>query len=435
MNEKRVVQDIVSNDKRTIRNIPLNRVDRLGKPPVSPKIPEIKDYPKPKKTGSFGKSKLAGALITFIIVFVGVSIIALASSLFYLKAVVTIIPKTANLDINGTFTANKGAKSPDLAYTVFVASSSESQSVPASEGPEINTKATGSVYLVNEQKTVQKIVAGTRLSNTPGIIYRTTASVSIPSMKAVNGKDVPGTIEVKVVADKAGEEYNMTYNDNILRMLGFQGSSKYDIVYAKMKTDITGGFSGNKKIIAPDVMTAAVSSMKSSLKSNLQEKAKTLVPSGYISFGDAYDIVYDTVTPQTSDSSRANLSVKASIYVIAFNKDDLIRYIAKKDIDKFPSADYNIVGLDTLSFSIVNQKDFSAQKASPLIFMLKGQAKLVGKFSTDALKDELKGIKLENSSTVFAHYQAIGNASARLTPFWMRSFPNSVKDISIEIKD
>jgi hypothetical protein len=59
----------------------------------------------------------------------------------------------------------------------------------------------------------------------------------------------------------------------------------------------------------------------------------------------------------------------------------------------------------------------------------------VGTFSEEQLKNELKGTYLKQSNTIFARYPAIANAYALITPFWMRSFPNSPENIHIEIKD
>ncbi len=451
MNEKRIVQDIVPNNRRTIRNLSITKragikINKIQEEELPKKVPVIdedivdeivninngsnKDNPI-KETK---KRRIIGTLFTFLIIFLGVAIIAAASSLLYLKAVVTVIPKTAEINTNGTFTANRDAKFPDLAYEIITATSSIEQSVLASDGPMIETKASGMVNIYNEQSAQQTLIAGTRLSNSPGIIYRTVSAIVIPKSRTVDGRLVPGSISVKVIADQSGSDYNSRLNDSVLNIVAFKGTTRYSTVYAKMKTDIIGGFKGNKKNVPDDIKKATVDNMKESLKTKLSEEIKSKVLTDRIMFSDAYIIEYDTPEPSRKDAEHAFISTTATIYGIVFKKNVLIKVIADKDINNFPTTEYDIDGLDSISFSIINQKDFSPRIASPLNFIVKGKVKITGKLNQEELKDKLKGIKLNESPSVFRDYPSIDNAYSRITPFWMRSFPNTSKDITIEVK-
>ncbi|HEY4478440.1 MAG TPA: hypothetical protein VI775_01210 [Candidatus Paceibacterota bacterium] len=463
MNEKRVVQDIVPGNKRTIRNLSIGmrkvNIDKrkpdilvtgdmsetpdtldtseiieqesdIKKNDIVPSFEEIEYSQKSDKK----KKRLWGTLITFAIIFVGVAIIAAATSLLYLKAVVSIIPKTTEININGTFTANKDAKFPDLPYEIIIDTNTMSQSIPASDGPTVETKAGGTVTIYNTQSSSQTLVAGTRLSNVPGIVYRTVSAIVIPASRSVGGIPTPGSISMKVIADQAGNEYNVELNNNILNIVAFKGGAKYDKVYAKMKTDISGGFKGNKKIIGADIEKATTDNIKELLKVDLMEKIKSSVTYDKVMFTDAYTIEYSPIDIIRKDANSADLSIKATIYGIVFKKDSFVKFIAEKDINKFPSSDYNISGLDDVDFTIINQKDFSPRDGGPVNFTVKGQITLTGEFNQEELKEELKGMKLSESSNIFSRYEAIDNAYSRITPFWMRSFPSVTKDIAIEIK-
>ena len=432
MNEKRVLQDIVPNDRRTIRNISINRLNI--KPKNAIEIKKIDKTDKIERIVNPKKKKALGTLFTFIIIFLGVAIIAVASSLLYLKAVVTVIPKTAELDINGTFTANKDAKFPDLAYEIIIASSSIEQSVSATDGPMVETKASGTVTLYNEQSIQQTLITGTRLSNSPGVIYRTVSAIIIPKARIVDGRTIPGSVSVKVIADQAGSSYNNVWNDSVLNIVAFKGTDRYNTVYAKMKTDILGGFKGNKKNISAEIEKATVDSIKEALKAELVEKIKSKISTDRIMFPNAYSVEYSVSDPIRKDANYALISVKATIYGIVFKKNSFLKIIAEKDINKFPSSEYDTKGLDEINFSIINQKDFSPRQGGPLNFIVKGKVIITGQFNQEELKDKLKGMRLSNSLTIFSSYPAIDNAYSRITPFWMRSYPNLIKDISIELK-
>ncbi len=446
--ERKVVQDIVPSSRRTIRNVPPKHLhveeaedeevieeEAPVRRAASKAVPLIRKSPPLappiSRTSPSRKRKFPNVLVTFIVIFVGIAVIAVALSLLYSKAAVTITPKIAKFEVNGTFTAKKEADSSSLLYDVVTATESMTQSVPATSGPVSEVKAKGTVTLYNEQTVQQKIIAGTRIANDDGQIYRTSATVVIPPGKA----GAPGTIVVAVLADGAGASYNMALGStDKMTIVAYKDTPKYSTVYAKIKTAIAGGYSGTKVTIAAEVQKSAVQSLKDSLAEKLVASAKEKVAKDSVFYPSAYSIEYETPEPVTKTSATADLTVKGTIYAASFKKNSLIKTIAAKELDKFPAPTYDITGLDTLKFSLVNSKDFSAKKGTSAIFSLKGPLTLTGTFSESGLKDELKGTPLKGSNAIFAHYPAIANAYALITPFWMRSFPNSADKIILEIK-
>ncbi len=427
--DKKVVQDIVPNNRRSIRSV--------GEVVTRPRIRKVRSMSYSPDQSPRKRSKISSYLVAFIIIFVGIAVIAVALSLVYSKAVVTVTPKVANIDIKdtSTFTAYKeGAttsQSRSLVYDTITVSDTIKKVIPATDGPLIQTKAKGTVILYNAQSTQQKIVAGTRLSNTSGLIYRTTATVVIPQSKS----GTPGSVSAGVIADQAGANYNMSLSDDgALKIVAYKGTPKYTTVYGKTKTAIVGGYLGNKKTFSPDAQKKAVQSAKDSLKVNLIEKAKISVPEDSIFFEGAHTIEYEVSEPSSKDKENAEISVKGILYGGIFKKSSFLKSIATKEIDKFPTSTYNTDGVEDLELVLVNTKDFSAKKGTSMIFTLKGAVTLVGTFSEMALKNELKGTHLNQSNTIFSHYPAISNVYARITPFWIRSFPNSADKILIEIK-
>lgn len=425
--DKRVVQDIVTSGRRRIREveeeIPIRRIRTMAPPaPVShAKISQKRPH-----------RKVPSILVTFIVVFIGIAVIAVALSLLYSKAAVTITPKTAHFDVSTIVTTKKSVDS-SFGYDVVSISTTSVKTVPAVDGPTIETKAKGSVTLYNEQTVQQKILAGTRLSNSQGLIYRTAATVVIPPISS--GK-TPGNIVVAVLADQAGASYNISQSSSeTLKVVAYKDGPKYSTVYAKVKTAITGGFSGNKKTISPEAQAAATQNAKDEVKAKLVAQVQKFVPKDSVMYDTAYTIDYEVADPVAKDPQTAEITVKGTLSGAEFKKNDLLKAIAPKELDKFSAPAYRIDGIEDLKFSVVNTKDFSAKKATPLIFNIRGPITLVGTFSDTALKNELKGTYLKESNAIFAHYPAISNAYALITPFWMRYFPNSVDKISVEIKD
>lgn len=416
---RRVVQDIVTPTRPAIRRIKSVQQSSvtISRGEMSPKRP---------------RGKITNVFATFVIVFIGLGIIAVALSLLYSKASVAITPKSVEFEISETLTTKKTSDA-SFGYGVVTATESLVQAVPATDGPLLESKAKGTIVLYNGQAMPQKIVAGTRLSNSKGLIYRTTTTVTIPQMKT---SKIHGSIAVNVIADATGADYNMALSEGgEFKVVAYKGGPKYTTVYGNIKTSITGGFSGYKKVISDEAKKAAVQAAKETLKSKLDKEIETLLPADSIFFDNAATVEYEIADPVRKDAQTADISVKATLAKVYFKKTDLLRSVAGKELSKFSLPSYRIEGFEDLKFTLLNPKEFSAKNGTPLVFSLKGSVKLVGTFSETALKNELKGTYLKDSNAIFARYPAISNVYARITPFWMRYFPTSVDNIEIEVKD
>lgn len=461
--DKRIVEDIVPG-RRTIRNISMNAsMDEESIPREKARVKQKKeteeeymndaikvpihakkirkddleeemggDIP-PKRTG--GNRRFSGILATFIVIFICIAVIAIALSLFYSKAVVSITPKIAPIEVNGTFTAKKTAGISEIPYEIITKKEKASMTVAATTGALVETKAKGTAYLYNEQSSAQTIIAGTRLSNSKDLVYRTSSTVSIPAGKTSGGKFIPGSVSVSILASEAGADYNMSLSDlsGDLKVVAYKGGDKYEKVYGMIKSDITGGFSGNKITISPEVRSQTVEELKNKLKASLSASLKSSIDKDSVLYDDAIVLSYSDSDVSKGDN-MAEVVVDATAYGAVFKSDKLLKSIGTKELEKFPVSSYETIGLEDLDFSIVNSKDFSPIKETALIFSLKGPLKLVGTFSHDSLKNDLKSIGLEESDAVFGKYSSIGSAHALITPFWMRSFPNDSEKIIIDIK-
>jgi hypothetical protein len=436
---KKIVQDIVPNERRSIRRLNVEDEEirpkitrKRSQPIIDEEETEIIQPLQNRKTKVKRDTKNHRNLIMFVVILASVVIIGVALSLLYSKAVVTITQKVVNFNVDGTFIAKKDAIGDDLSYSSITVSDSSTQSISATKGALIQTKAKGVVNVYNNySSSPQTLVAGTRVATSDGLIFRTTSTISIPGKKTT-----PGVISVGIVAEKAGVEYNLKASENKgnMNIPGYKGSPKYEGFYARLKNDTVGGYSGYKMSINDQAKKDAVKAIQDSLKIQLVTKLNQNVPKDFILYNSSYNIDFETSEPVMKGTSSAEITVKGIAYGAIFNNKVLVRYIAGREISKFPSDTYLIDGDKTLAFNISNTKDFSVKKGTPLIFTLKGPIKITGIFDETKLKNELKGIRLQDSNSVFAKYPSISNAYALITPFWLRSFPSNPEKINIEYK-
>lgn len=473
MAPKKILQDIVSSNRRSIRDvsirdeapvrrshardtareshIPIHKqVDREEKvyrfrdddelpPKAESKPPASVHTPTSKPTAHrpVKKHRTSWALVTFIILIVSIGLITAAVSLAFSRGTIVIKPKSVAVNVSTSLIARENATTPDLPYQTITATDEDTTTIPVTVGTGTEKKATGTVTLYNNMSTSpQKLVVDTRLSDVTGRIYRLMWSVVIPGQHTVAGKIVPGSISVDIMADKPGPEYNATLADlsGDFKIVGFKGTPKYDKFYGRLTKNITGGALGKSIIPNATVQKTAEATLKENLTARLIAQAKTMVPKGYIHYDDAYSIDFTPIPSvmSTSSAGTATIGMRAKYTGYIFPEDALARAFARDQIEQFPIDGYRIDGLDSLTFKPGTS---SANSKNILNFSLKGNMKIVGIFSDEKLKKDLAGVSLDDSASVIKRYSTIGGAYAKIFPVWMKSFPDSPDRITIEINN
>jgi hypothetical protein len=103
----------------------------------------------------------------------------------------------------------------------------------------------------------------------------------------------------------------------------------------------------------------------------------------------------------------------------------------------FGSFSYDAPGLETLSFSIANAKDFSPTAQNSLVAKMSGSFKVVGSIPSDALKKALAGSSLSGTGLILNKYASvidIQDSFGEMAPPWVGVVPSDVSHISINIR-
>lgn len=102
------------------------------------------------------------------------------------------------------------------------------------------TKASGTITAFNEYGSEsQLLIASTRFLSSNGKIFRTTKDIYIPGANIIDDEIIPSSIDVEVMADYWGSEYNIGPSD--FTIPGFKGTVKYVSLYGKSDTAMSGG--------------------------------------------------------------------------------------------------------------------------------------------------------------------------------------------------
>jgi hypothetical protein len=312
----RRVQDIVPNTHRSIRDIPVERPVEIVAPiqppkkkagrPVSMRKVDLEPEKEEVVTTSSRKKSLdiqdgdqdevpikavrpkkrSGAR-KFLYIVMGivilVAIVGYIASVYFSRASFTIVPKVIPFTVDSTYISQSIPGKGVLVYEIATIKGDSTGTVPATDGPKISTSAKGKVTLYNSYSAQsQRLIAGTRLSDDTGRVYRLASSVVIPGYTVSGSNTSPGTVSVMITADQPGQSYNVTKSDPVsdLKIVAYKGSAKYDSIYARLATDLTGGFVGAKKTISPATLASTTADLQSKLVAGLLTKLKSSVPEG-----------------------------------------------------------------------------------------------------------------------------------------------------------
>ena len=147
------------------------------------------------------------------------------------------------------------------------------ESFPATGERDVAQKARGKITVYNEYGTTpQVLVATTRFESENGLIFHTLTTITIPGTTVKNGKITPGTIKVDIIADKAGDAYNISAGKFTIPAFQEKGDSdRYQKFYGTSKETMRGGIIGKAKVITEQDYISAKKKMEEIISARLED--------------------------------------------------------------------------------------------------------------------------------------------------------------------
>ncbi len=396
----------------------------------------VREVPEYMYEGGFGQQHVKGTSKYGLWIIAGICTIVFlfALSFFFAKAAVVVSPKAQDYVLNDNLSAIKDVNENGLSYDIVILSGEETKTIATTSDTDVAQHATGRVAIFNNFSTAtQKLSKDTNLEGSNGKIYKIDATVSVPG-KAADG--TPGSIEVGIYAKEAGVEYNSGPLD--FKITSFKGTSKYNKFDVKSTSGgaITGGYVGKSPVLSDVEKANAVSELKTELKDKLLKKATDQIPSGFILFKDAVFLTTDDVNVIDLASYKENtlpVTLKGTLYGFLFNEKNLTQKIAKDNITDYDdTASVYIPNIKDLTFALTDQ-NISFADVQNINFTLTGTAKVVWKFDGEAFKQVILGKAKSDFNQILSEYKNVDSAQLTLSPFWVRTIPDTLKDIDVTV--
>jgi hypothetical protein len=341
---------------------------------------------------------------------------------------IKIHPRQERVAIDAIYSAKKTPAQNELAFEVVTIDTEASQPVKASGEEDVSRKASGTVVIYNNYSADnQTLIINTRLETADGLIYRIPSAIVVPGYKVVSGKNVPGSIELKVTADQPGEKYNIASGD--FTIPGFKGDPRFEKFSAKSKGPFTGGFVGKEKKIADADLLTAKQTLHTKLDEELKQQIRAQLPPNFILYEDGSTISYESRATKTVDASNAEVVEKGTLNAVVFDRQQLVRTIA---LSKGATDNPSFVGIENLSFEMLSKASTTLPSAAEITFKLVGEGTIVWGYNAGSIKQDLAGKNKTELVNILSKYPNIEKAEAILKPFWTRSFPADIAKITIE---
>ena len=419
---KKIISDITI-PSRSIRQIPLSTEKKL--------------LPKKEKISPGNRKPLNPKFVIWLIAIIALLVLFFGVSLIFSSAKLVIVPRIEKLNFNNeTFVAKLDTPSTtNLSFEILKIEKSDGLVVEATEEKVANQKASGRIVIYNNYSAAsQRLINNTRFEATNGKVYRISSSVIVPGYTKVAGKIVPGSIEAVVYADQAGENYNLKVADltGDFKIPGFKGDPRYNSFYARIKTDIIGGFIGKQRIIADKIRADAEENIKLKLKEQLIKELYALKPESFIVLNDGYFIDYVKLPDTAVGNDKAEINIEGNLNGIIFNNSKLAKYIATKKIASFDSLPVELVLNDNLVTSFSAKENASIWKNKNIDIKFSGEAMIKWQYDTEAIKQDFAGKKESDLNSLIAKYKnTVLNIRVIFKPVWTRYVPDDLDKIKV----
>ncbi len=429
---KKIISDMITT-KRSIRQIPISSEMKKKIEKVITTLPEQK-----RRQANWQRKPLNPKFMIWLIAVLCIMALFFGISIIFSSVTVLITPRTEVVTFaDDKYTAKLNSQNiADLSFEILNIKQASSEIVSATEEQEVTQKASGKIIVYNNYSTVsQRLINNTRFEANNGKIYRINSSIVVPGQKTFDGKVVPGSIEVTVYADEAGESYNLPIADltGDFKIPGFKGDPRYAGFYAMLKTDITGGLVGKQRIVSADIREEAENNIKEKLREQLLKELYAVKPENYSIFNNGYSINYTSQNDLPVDKDKIQIGLDASLNAVVFNNIKLAKYVANKKIDDFDNLSVEFIPAENLIIVFTTEDNAELWTSDNLGVSLSGDATIKWLYDDASIKKDLAGKKEADLRTLVAKYKnSVLNMRVIFRPVWTRYFPDNLNKIIIK---
>ena len=393
---------------------------------------KLRGEPVRDKINRLSKKKIVIAistLILLVLIYVAVTILPRASA--------NLITTKHNYIFDSLVSVRTDAPQIDIEERIipgqlFIKSKTMSFSFEANDERFVERKATGEVTIYNEYSSKsQELVVNTRFMTPSGKIYKITKAVTIPGATLKDGKIIRSSITVPVAADQPGPEYN-TDPVTKLTIPGFANTAQAEGFYGEFKQSVDGGFIGTTKVPNEADIEKGKQESLVAIRELLETELAQQVPEGFIQLPSAkkFTLLKQSVDTSTNQEGKFTILVEAEINLLGFKHESIEDLVTKTY--ELENEDSN---LKVISGEPVYKEEGAINpKSGAMSILVKLDSVLAKNIIVDTVKAQMAGQSEAGLKNIIFSMPGIENANISLWPFWVRTVPNKLNKITINIE-
>lgn len=296
-------------------------------------------------------------------------------------------------------------------------------------------KAKGVIRIYNAYSTsAQALVATTRFVSASGKLFRTPKKIVVPGGHYEKGKLVPGYIDIEVIADQAGEDYNI--EPTTFSIPGFAGHAKYTFFYAKSFSKLSGG--GRFAKVTQEDLDRARDTLSEKVKAETEKEIREIIEKGNFVLLD--NVISQEITDASSlaiagaEVEEFSYKVKGFSTALVFLDADLenfAEHFIASQISDESLPKHEKLHLPSLEKNyLFNSMDFENNKMN---LVLSFSGKVYSDIDTAALKKALTEKSFEETKILLENEPKISKIQFELWPFWVKKVPSDLDKIHINL--
>jgi hypothetical protein len=336
---------------------------------------------------------------------------------------------SAVVEASKSITAANTAVSGTVAIPgeLLVNTKNVSMDFPTQGRETVEVKAKGKLTVSNSfSSESQTLVATTRFESPEGKVFRLVERTVIPGARIENGKIVPTSIEVAVVADAAGAEYNVAPSAG-WHIPGFKGTAKYEAFTAEAKVPMAGGFIGERPVPSAGEIAEAREKVKQALEEGLRNQMSALHADGLKLLDDAsrFSVVDEAVSSREDTPGTFSLYMEAELREIVF--DERMLKDALVAIAQSGTSEPTEVHAFSIEYGVA-RVDFQGGAMS---FPVSGTVVLKQSVDSDGILAGVLGQDGETLRSFITGIHGVERASITLSPFWVNRVPSDATKVTL----
>jgi len=357
------------------------------------------------------------------------------------KAEIELWPETEISKLETKLTIDKEVKEPNILGKIIQAQVFQKEKTLVelfqSSGKILKEeKAEGTIRAYNDYSTSpQTLIAATRFVSADGKLFRTPVMVTIPGGRYEGRKFVRGEIDIKVIADQPGPEYNIGLST--FSIPGFAGTDRYTKFYGESFQPMAGGFREEVSKVTKEDLTRAEDFLTKQAKKECEELLKSELQSEGISSKFNYfleelrtEIVEKfPLAAAEEEIKEFKFQVKARCETLIFQKEHLRNFAKESIIYQIPQEKK----LYEESLKIDYPVETVNLDSGKIILSLNISAKIYPEVDVYNFKNALLGKSLLETKLFLENQPKITKVSVKLWPFWVRKVPEDLNKIEINI--